>query len=272
MTSEDRKQKFCDFYTTLIATDGFLLMLKLRASGSLSRFSLGNIMSLMAQAEWTKRPIPSLLKTYKGWLKLERQVQRGEKCWDVLAPNKFTRIDEDTGLARSYLSGFHWLKEFDVSQTEGEPLPEEPADLESEDQLENLLRLQDYAHEQGLTIIYEDTGAAHGWYSKDKQEISLKQGLSPDELFNTLVHELCHWQGVDYQAYSRADAECIVEAAASIVCMGVGLTQTAQSASYVAYWSGQAPEHVLALLDLAEKQAKTLEVALGKRLKYKAAA
>ena len=265
MTTEERKEQFAAAYKTVITSDKFKCLLKLRTSATLRRFSLGNLVNLMFQSEIEERPMPTLLKTYKGWLKLERQVQQCEKCWYVLAPNKYTKEEED-GTKSTYLTGWHFIAEFDVSQTEGEPLPEDPPDLTTADHLEQHLWLTEWAYfEHGTPIRWSDTtGGAKGWYDPEKNEITLREDLSVDESLTVLVHELIHSMGVDYKEYSREDAECITETACAIVCMGLGLDETDQAVNYVSHWAGQDPERGLKLLGTAEKFARQLENALAK--------
>jgi antirestriction protein ArdC len=64
----------------------------------------------------------------------------------------------------------------------------------------------------------------------------------------------------------------ITEAAAAIVCLGIGLDTTAQSIAYVASWAKMEPEKALGLLERAEQAARTLETALGTRLEVQKAA
>ena len=271
MDATSRKREFAEAYKALIARGDFVEMLRLRAKGGLSRFSMGNILWLMFQAEEREQPMPSLLMTYKAWQRLDRQVLQGSKSWGVLRP--FHRVTEnEDGTKDAFLSGFGTISEFDVSQTDGAELPTPVDDLSGDDFKDHLAQLVAWAEEQGLPVRFIDTGSANGWYDRKASTISIKDTNAPDEQLATLVHELVHWQGVDYDKYDRDEAEMITEAAACIILMGIGLDATAQSIAYVASWAKLEPERALTMLEKAEMAARQLETAIGTRLEVKKAA
>jgi len=200
MDASTRRQQFAEAYKSLITRGDFLEMLRLRARGGLSRFSMGNILWLMFQAEEREQPMPSLLMTYKAWQRLDRQVSKGAKAWGVLRP--FHRVTEnEDGTKDAFLSGFGTISEFDVSQTDGAPLPASVDDLKTGDFAAHLARLVAWAEEQGLPVRFTDTGSANGWFDRKETAISIKETNAPDEQLATMVHELIHWQGIGYDKY-----------------------------------------------------------------------
>ena len=271
MDAASRKKEFAEAYSALIARGDFVEMLRLRARGGLSRFSMGNILWLMFQAQEREEPMPSMLMTYKAWQRLQRQVLKGSEHWSVLRPYH-RLIENDDGSKSPALSGFGTISEFDVSQTDGPELPAPVDDLQSDDFKEHLGRLVAWAEEQQVPVRFIDTESANGWYDPKEQAISIKETNAPDEQLATLIHELVHWMGVDYDKYQRDEAEMITEAAACIVLMGIGLDATAQSVEYVASWAQMAPERALTMLEKAEQAARGLETALGTRLEVQKAA
>src|SRR5215831_17708750 len=64
-----------------------------------------------------------------GWLSLGRQVRKGEKAIYILAPIVRKVRNEKTGEDEPRVVGFRGASVFDVSQTDGEPLPASPAEL-----------------------------------------------------------------------------------------------------------------------------------------------
>ena len=271
MDATSRKREFAEAYKALITRGDFLEMLRLRARGGLSRFSLGNVLWLMFQAEEREQPMPSLLMTYAAWKRLERQVLKGSEHWSVLRPYH-RLIDNDDGTKSPALSGFGNICEFDVSQTDGAELPTPVDDLAGDDFKEHLARLVAWAEEQRVPVRFTDTGSPNGWYDRKASTISIKDTNAPDEQLATLVHELVHWQGISYDKYERDEAEMITEAAACIVLMSIGLDATAQSIQYVASWGKLEPERALTMLEKAEQAARSLETALGTRLEVQKAA
>jgi hypothetical protein len=271
MDTSTRRQQFAEAYRRLIERGDFAEMLRIRARGGLRRFSLGNILWLMFQAEERGEPMPSMLLTYKAWQRLDRQVQKGSQHWSVLRPYHRT-IENEDGTKDACLSGFGTISEFDASQTAGAELPEPVDDLHGDDFCEHLARLVAWAEEQRVPVHFTDTGSANGWFDRKQTTIFIKETNAPDEQLATLVHELIHWQGVGYDTYKRAEAEMITETAACIVLLGLGLDATAQSVQYVASWASLEPERALVLLEKAEQAARQLEAALGTRLDNREAA
>jgi antirestriction protein ArdC len=129
---------------------------------------------------------------FHAWLKLRRHVRKGEKGIVILAPmvgrkrQAKTEIEENS---ESRLLGFRPAFLFDVSQTEGEPLPEfATAKGDPQDYTE---RLTEFVAARGIALEYSDTIApARGMSSGGK--ITLLPDLSPAEHFAVLVHEAAH--------------------------------------------------------------------------------
>ena len=75
---------------------------------------------------------PTRVAGYRAWQKLGRQVNRGERGLQILAPVIRT-VEGADGEEERRLVGFRVVRVFDVSQTEGRPLPEvRPAVLDGE--------------------------------------------------------------------------------------------------------------------------------------------
>ena len=194
MDAITQEQQFAEAYKSLITRGDFLEMLRLRARGGLSRFSMGNILWLMFQAEEREEPMPSMLMTYKAWQRLDRQVLKGSAHWSVLRPYHRLTENED-GTKTPLLSGFGSICEFDVSQTDGAELPAPVDDLAGDDFKEHLAQLVAWAEEQQVPVRFIDTGSANGWFDRKENAICIKDTNAPDEQLATLVHELIHWHG-----------------------------------------------------------------------------
>ena len=77
------------------------------------------------------------------------------------------------------------------------------------------------------------------------------------------MHELAHAHGIDYQRFSRAEAELIVESVACIVCAGAGLDTAGESVPYLAGWNPeQAVERIQLLTGTIDEIARRIEHAL----------
>lgn len=276
---KERKEKVLAAFENLLEKEGILSLLKLRASASLGRFSVGNILWLYCQAMVRDLPMPTMLLTFEAWHRLDRHVRkRGDEpsfYWTVLHPvTKNIWADEDDHSKGKYPVIVNWdiTYEYDVKDTEGEPLPDlGKSNLESNDHFEQLLGLVEWSiFEAGYPVHWaDDTGSAKGWFDPRSKEITLDARLSNDEALAVLVHELTHAIcDTNYHDYTRADAEAITEFTTAIVCLGLGLDHLSQSVEYCAAWKCEDAKRAVLLLDKAEKCALQLEQALGLKEEY----
>ncbi|MEM7628400.1 MAG: ArdC family protein, partial [Planctomycetota bacterium] len=88
--------------------------------GRFHRYSFGNIMLIMGQ-----RPDATRVAGLRAWQSMGRCVKRGEKGIVIIAPMVFTKSDHDERSDSDRpVVRFRATHVFDISQTEGEPLPE----------------------------------------------------------------------------------------------------------------------------------------------------
>ena len=80
----------------------------------------------------------------------------------------------------------------------------------------------------------------------------------------TLVHELVHALGVNYQTHTRPQAEVIVDTATLIILSGAGLDTSGETIPYVAGWGESgALEAVTEHAELIDRLARTVENAIA---------
>jgi antirestriction protein ArdC len=92
-------------------------------------YSFANTRLIWAQAK-ARGFTPTRVAGYRAWQKLGRQVNRGEKGLQILAPITRT-VETEIGEEERRVVGFRVVHVFDQSQTDGEPIPEvRPAVLE----------------------------------------------------------------------------------------------------------------------------------------------
>ena len=272
LTTSDRKERLATAYNHLLEKEGILTLLKLRASASLSRFSMGNIVNLWFESFIRDLPMPTMLHTYKDWAVKDRQVKKGEHAWHVLAPIRMLvwQDKDDHSLGKhQVLTGWFLMNQFDVKQTDGEELVELCGnDLDSNEYLDTLLQLVEWCiYDQDIPVNWVDhtkCGGAKGWWHLKNKDISIDESLSNDEALAVLIHECIHAVcDTNYKDFTREDAEMITESACAIVCMGLGLDHLTQSLEYVAAWSCDDPKRAVLLFDKAEQCATLLEKATG---------
>jgi len=132
------------------------------------------------------RPSASYVAGFKKWLSMGRYVCKGEHGIPILAPIISTIINEK-GEAEQRLVGFKVVYVFDVSQTDGEPLPEPPDWKSPEKDAELQERLLLFAQSKGIQVQIKSLG-------RDIQGASLggKVILDPQAGTKTLIHEIAH--------------------------------------------------------------------------------
>jgi len=158
-------------------------------------------------------PYATRVAGYKTWVKHNRYVKKGEKGIPILAPCISREVKDDES-SPMVLKGFKVTYVFDVSQTDGEPLPPMP-DWKSKavnGELENTLL--SYAKAKNIIVTREAQLDDTQGYSQGGKIV-----LAPDAGTKTLVHELAH-ELLHYgdQAPSKATKEIEAEAVAYVVC------------------------------------------------------
>jgi antirestriction protein ArdC len=181
-----------------------------------------------------QRPDATQVAGFKAWQALGRQVRKGERSIKIMAPMVAKR-DADDG-SEERVTYFRAVPVFDISQTDGEPLPEPPREPITGDSHECYLEpLKELARSMGIAVYeYAPTSAAQGFYDEKGKRIVISSELSPNGKVRTLVHELAHAHGVTYKDYTRGEAEVIVETAGTVVCGAIGLDTSGEAVPYIA--------------------------------------
>ena len=225
-------------------------------------YSVNNQMLIFSQC-----PHATLVAGYQKWQnQFSRHVLRGEKGISILAPTPYKikvekeKLDPDTKLPLLDADGntiteekevqipmFRPVKVFDVSQTDGKPLPERVqspvAELTGnvehyEAFMEALRRISPVPIE--MKPLSNDLD---GFFSPSKQSITLRDGMSEVQTVCAAVHEIAHSKLHDYaklpnsQPKDSNTEEIEAESIAYTVCAYFGIETSANSFGYVATWS-----------------------------------
>jgi hypothetical protein len=138
---------------------------------------------------------------------------------------------------------FRTVTVFDVSQTDGDPLPEHPCQALTTDSDRGRWlygRLLEIARSEGITVSDRTTLArANGVFVPGANMIGLKMGLSDDHKAKTLCHEMAHAFLHRTTGKPRPDMEAEAEGTAFVVCSWAGLDTSAYSFAYVADWAAR---------------------------------
>ena len=234
---------------------------------------------------WIQRPEANRVAGFQTWKqKFGRQVKKGEKGIAILAPSIYKPKktgeepeEEDAGATKvetldseesqeSQRMYFRVVYVFDVEQTEGDPLPEEPDwhDHEKDAALEDALMT--FAKSKGIQVeISEDLGNAEGSSSGGK--IRLLPTAGTRVFAHELAHELFkHCKPEVREMITRQQREIEADAAAYVVAQHFGLS--AESApNYLALWQA-AGKDILACLERVRVVAMEIIQAVDTSLAY----
>jgi len=210
----------------------------LTAMARFRRYSWGNIMLIASQ-----KPHATHVAGFHAWHKLGRFVKKGEKGILILAPiirKKAEGVGATEQDESSAAVGFRAAYVFDISQTDGQPLPE--IGSVNGDPRGYRERLAKLVTEQRITLEYSsDIAPARGTSSGGT--ITLLPGESPAEEFATLAHEVAHeMMHCDERRSSTTKRirETEAEAVAFVVCSAIGLETGSAAQDYIGLYGGDA--------------------------------
>jgi antirestriction protein ArdC len=219
------------------------------------RYSWGNCLLIYSQ-----RPQATHIAGFHAWLKLRRYVRKGEKGIVILAPmvGKKKAEEELSEDAHSRLFGFRAAHVFDVSQTEGDPLPEFATT--KGDPQEFTERLKEFIAAKGIALEYSDEiTPAKGMSSGGK--ITILPRLDPAEHFSVLVHETAHELLHRTERRSKTThtiRETEAEAVAFVVSSAIGLDVNSSSSDYIQLHAGDKATLVESLAFVQQTSAEIL--------------
>lgn len=175
------------------------------------------------------RPSASAVAGYHRWRELNRYVCKGEHGIPILAP-MFKKETNGHGEEEQSLIGFKVVYVFDLSQTEGEPLPDPPNWKSPEKNEELQGRLTIFAESKGISVTVKSLACEIQGVSKGGL-IELDPSAGTKTLIHEIAHELMHKNG--HIALQRSVKELEAEAVAYVVGKHLGLDGLS-SPSYIA--------------------------------------
>src|SRR4051812_17145634 len=145
---------------------------------------------------WRQRPDASYVAGFNNWLRLGRYVRKGEKGIAILAP-MFFKDKRQNGHGNESEVQRIWFKVvyvFDISQTDGTPLPELPTKSVGERGEEMLRRLIRFAESRGITVPFVEKCSLNGAAGTSKgTEIEIRTSETDvTTQAATLAHEIAH--------------------------------------------------------------------------------
>jgi hypothetical protein len=145
---------------------------------------------------------------------------------------------------------------FDVSQTDGEDLPEVARRLDGSDGYPAFDRLRAVAALLGYTVERDDLGTTNGDCNFALRRIRVHACVAGDQAVKTLIHELAHAILHDDGApREQALAELEAESVAYVVCSEFGIDSGSYSFGYLAGWGGGGEQAIAAIRGCGERIA-----------------
>ena len=179
----------------------------LRTMSRFHKYSVNNTMLIYMQ-----KPDATLVAGFNKWRdQFERNVMKGEKGIKIIAPTPYKKKieqekrDPDTNLPMLDADGkviveekeikipmFKPVTVFDVSQTDGKPLPQLASDLQGNVQNYEVF-MEALRRASPVPIsIKPIADKADGFFSLDDQSITIREGMSEVQTVSAVVHEIAH--------------------------------------------------------------------------------
>ena len=232
------------------------------------RYSVNNTMLIYMQ-----KPDATLVAGYNKWKnQFERHVKKGEHGITIIAPTPFKKkieeqkLDPDTKAPMLAQDGkvimeereveipmFRPVKVFDVSQTDGKPLPELASSLSGN--VQNYEAFMEALRRSAPVPLSVEPMAANmdGYFSPDQQRIAIRAGMSEVQTVSAAVHEIAHSKLHNYAKVQKEAArasdkdppkkkdrnteEVEAESISYAVCQYFGIQTGENSFGYIATWS-----------------------------------
>lgn len=168
------------------------------------------------------------------------------------------------------IPAFRAVSVFDVSQTDGKPIPE----LEAQELLSTVEGYEDFVQAlmnvAPVPIGFEDIpGDSKGYFHTEEKRIAVQENMSESQTLKTMVHEVAHFMLhnkeinrddlIEEPAKDRNTKEVEAESVAYTVCQHFGIDTSDYSFGYIAGWSsGKDMKELKSSLDTIRKTASEL--------------
>ena len=178
----------------------------LRTMSRFHKYSVNNTMLIYMQ-----KPDATVVAGFNKWRdQFGRNVLKGEKGIKIIAPTPYkkkieeAKLDPDTKLPMLDADGKAVMEEkeikiplykpvtvFDVSQTEGKPLPQLAADLTGNVQNYEVF-MEAVKRSAPVPVFLENMTGMDGYYDDENQRIAVRTGMSEVQTVCAAIHEIAH--------------------------------------------------------------------------------
>jgi len=230
----------------------------LRSLGRFHEYSLNNTLLIAMQM-----PTATRVASFRSWKRdFNRYVRKGERGIEVLVPMLVKeRGEDDTDEEHRRLVGFRVGHVFDVSQTEGEPLPTIADEVSTGfSRCEAVLEAVRTVSKYPVTFTTSLPEGTNGAFRRG-ESIAIRANMTEGQTVKTALHELAHSRlHDDSEALpDRAMREVQAEGVAYAVSAALGLDTSGYSFGYVASWAaGKTDDEMRACLQVVRDAAKAM--------------
>ena len=242
-----------------------------------------------------QKPDATLVAGYKAWQKnFERHVNKGEKAIRILAPAPYKikeerdkidpvtqelLLDKDGNPQKEEVEvtipAFRAVSVFDLSQTDGKPIPELAAHelLSDVEGYQDMIRAVEAISPVPIELE-EIAGDSKGYYDREAKRIAVQENMSESQTLKTMIHEVAHSKlhskEVEQDEQKRKDRntkEVEAESVAYTVCQHFGIDTSDYSFGYIAGWSsGRDTKELRSSMDTIRRTASELITGIEEQL------
>lgn len=253
-------------------------------------YSFNNTMLIAMQ-----KPDATLVAGFKAWQKnFDRHVKKGEKGIRILAPAPYKikeerdkidpvtqelLLDKDGNPQKEEVEitipAFRAVSVFDLSQTDGKPIPELTAKelLSDVEGYQDMIRAVEAISPVPIELE-EIAGDSKGYYDREAKRIAVQENMSESQTLKTMIHEVAHSKlhskEVEQDEQMRKDRntkEVEAESVAYTVCQHFGIDTSDYSFGYIAGWSsGRDTKELRSSMDTIRKTASELITGIEEQL------
>ena len=237
-------------------------------------YSLNNTILILSQ-----KPDATLVAGYNSWKEnFHRHVNIGEKAIQILAPyqvtvkikdfdsNNINNLDEESSIENTEdktikITRFRPVNVFDISQTDGQPLPSLVHELQgtSEEIKAIIASIQEISSIEIKYIpTYEDEtllAGAKGYYHKGDDYIVVDDNLEDLQKCKTLIHEFAHSLLHKQTDKNSNQREIEAESLAFVICDYFGIDTSDYSFGYIASYANGDIEEMKNILNEIQTNA-----------------
>lgn len=237
-----------------------------------------------------QNPNATMVASYTRWKELGRFVNRGEKAIQIMAPSSYKKkekvevIDEETQMpirnpdgsvmeeeVEVVIPAFRAASVFDVSQTNGEPLPSLFSNIEGDvEQFSAFMKAVESI--SPVPIEYANLMEEDGYYHQLEKKIVLRDNMSQRQTAAAVIHEVSHAmlhaldmdnlkESLKLRGKDQKTMEVEAESIAYVVCQHYGIETGENSFGYIAMWSNgkELPELHASLETIRDTAAKLID-------------